>query len=469
MSRIIVVSNRLPSARSSAGGLAVALSDCLSATGGVWIGTSDEIADEPEQRLHEFEESLFVKLGFALTRQEHENYYLGYSNSVLWPVFHGRADLMDYHEEYDISYHALNARLAQMIAGLLRPGDLLWVQDYHFLPLASELRRLGVRNAIGLFLHIPFPDAHDIQVVPDHVELLRALFDYDLIGLQTRRDVNAFLGTCRTCAGAELLIDGTVSAFGKRTTVASFPIGIDTEGFALEASRTLPPRHVEDPERQHLIIGVDRLDYSKGLPQRFLAYERLLETHPELSGRVSFLQIAPPTRSGLRAYSEIRSELERLAGCINGAHADIDWTPLRYIHRALPREQLGSLYRRARVGLVTPLADGMNLVAKEYVAAQDPENPGVLVLSRFAGAAEQMGEALLVNPHDRGEVAQAIHRALRMPLAERRTRHAALMGRLLEQDITWWSTTYLKRLREVVWHRRGVPEPSKLFAGQLPG
>jgi trehalose 6-phosphate synthase len=250
--------------------------------------------------------------------------------------------------------------------------------------------------------------------------------------------------------GCRRLNDGRIKGFGRKLAIDAFPIGIDANAFAAEAEANVRAPRLRALARGAgslaFIVGVDRLDYTKGLPQRIRGIERLLKSHPTYRGRVQFLQIAPPTREGLAAYDAIRAELERLTGRVNGRFGDFSWSPINYVHRMVPRPILAGLFRRCRVGLVTPLRDGMNLVAKEYVAAQDPEDPGVLVLSEFAGAAEQLEEALIVNPHDPANVAAAIHRALEMPLGERRARQRALWARVADQDIAWWRERFLGAL-----------------------
>ncbi len=441
MSRLVVISNRLPLGDNPSGGLVVALNAAL-AGGGLWIGNSGETAETPVTELTEHTGAPFDRLSFDLTPQEHADYYLGFANSVLWPLCHGRTDLLDLRAEYLEAYRHVNRRVAKMIAEVVRSGDTIWVQDYHLIPMAWYLRQLGVMAPIGFFLHIPFPGPNEFNAMPNGDEVARWITAFDLFGLQTQRDVSACLEVFRTLDGGEILINGRVAVGGDDVRVASFPIGIEAKAFS-EAAATAEPRGDPPP---YLMIGVDRLDYSKGLPQRFRAFGQLLEQRPDLKGQVELLQIAPPTRDGVAAYDEVRNELEQLSGQINGANANLDWTPIRYMHRALPRESLAGLYRQAHVGLVTPLADGMNLVAKEYVAAQDPANPGVLVLSKFAGAVEQMGDALIVNPHDIDEMAQALVTALWMSVGERRERHQRLMAGILAQDVDWWRRTFLDQL-----------------------
>jgi trehalose 6-phosphate synthase len=317
------------------------------------------------------------------------------------------------------------------------------VHDYHLLPLALHLRRLGIEVPIGFFLHIPFPPPQVFIAVPEHVRLAEALASYDLVGLQTSLDVANLITFMRLAATGQLLQDGRLRAFNRIVGLRSFPVGIDP-------APMLPP-DLDEPEPsarpRRQIVGVDRLDYSKGLPEKFRAFGRFLQRYAQYRGNVVLLQIASPTRESVEAYADIRQQLEGLAGSINGRHGELDWVPINYINRAVPRQELPEVYRNSIVGLVTPLCDGMNLVAKEYVAAQRSSDPGVLILSRFAGAAEQLQEALIVNPYNAEEVAQAIDRALQMPRWERCERHAALLSKVRRESARHWASSFLETLR----------------------
>ncbi len=453
MNRLVIVSNRVADLRSNSqsGGLAVGLADALRARGGIWFGwdgtTSDNLAAPTVDDIGPVR-----TIAAPLTEEDYSEYYVGFANSVLWPLFHYRLDLVDYRTEFHDGYMRVNERLAETLLPELRADDVIWVHDYHLIPFAACLRALGCRQRIGFFLHIPFPPPDLLTATPNHVALVEALLEYDVVGLQTSSDAANLKRYLAEQLGREVGEDGRVDVGGRSVLVGRFPIGIDAAAFA-EMAR-LPSSDVElDTLRQRIlgrkqIIGVDRLDYSKGLPERLSAFERLLSRHPELERAVSLLQIAPPTREDVSAYPTIRKELEGMTGSINGRFADINWTPVRYIHRAVPRERLASLFRASQVGLVTPLRDGMNLVAKEYVAAQDPDDPGVLVLSQFAGAAEELEEALIVNPYDADDVADRLYEALTMPLDERSDRHAALHRRILHQDARAWLEGFLARLDE---------------------
>ena len=448
MSRLIAVSNRLPLGANPSGGLVVALEDALKSSGGVWIGFSGEPSDYPADHLHEHPGAEFQRLSFDLTAEDHDAYYLGYSNSILWPLCHGRPNLMEIRPEYVEGYRRVSARIADLMLPHLREGDRIWVQDYHLFPLAAELRRRGVTAPIGFFLHIPFPGPADSAALPNPGELFDWLSHYDLIGFQAQRDLGNFAESARQLGDIEHLGGSLYRLEGRTVHADVFPIGIDAASFIEEARQAPDEDRMRSLTGARMMIGVDRLDYSKGIPQRLRAYQLLLENNPELIEQISFLQIAPPTRESVAAYQDIREETEHLSGRINGQFATLNWTPIRFIHRPFPRRVLAGLYRQARIGLVTPLADGMNLVAKEYVAAQDVVDPGVLILSRFAGAAETMTEALIINPHDPHEMAEAMAEAMHMTPKKRRRRHAALLQEVIEHDVGWWSASYLTALTE---------------------
>lgn len=444
--RLVVVSNRIPTDAQPSGGLVVALHEALESRGGVWIGSSGTMAEEPDGPLHEIASEPYTRLAYDLTEEEHRGFYLGHANAVLWPLFHHRADLIDVDEDNRWQYMAVNARVARLVAEVVEPGDILWIHDYHFLPLAHELRRLGVNNRIGFFLHIPFPNPSDIAALPDRKQLGAWISAFDLVGLQTQRDVSNCLEWLRLDTEAEFTLRGRMKLDGRFFEVRSFPIGIDVDGFQ-KASEGADITITDLPPNQKLVLGVDRLDYSKGLPNRFEAFGKYLTLRSDDDPRATMLQIAPPSREDVEAYRDIRSELEGMAGSVNGEHAEIDWTPIRYLRKPLPRDVLAGLYRRADVCLVTPLADGMNLVAKEFVAAQDGADPGVLILSHFAGAAEQLDGALMVNPYDTAGMARAIDKALKMSLHERHARWLSMMHVIRDTDIAWWTESFLRALR----------------------
>lgn len=452
LSRLIVISNRVSaaSANGAQGGLAVALTSALREMGGIWFGWSGEQTEEFTGHINFRRAAGVTTATVDLEEQDIEEYYNGYANRTLWPLFHYRIDLAEYERDYAGGYQRANERFADTVRPLIEPDDLIWVQDYHMFPLGHELRRRGVANRIGFFLHIPWPPRRLLATLPEARALVQTLLAYDVIGFHTHEWLESF------CDYAKAELDGTIDADGmltvgeRRVRLIACPIGIDADEFkAMVASprARLTARRMRDSAvGRSMMVGVDRLDYSKGLEERFLGYERFLTTYPEERKEVFLLQIAPPSRDSVESYQRIRSALESLAGRINGAHADIDWVPIRYVNQGYPRDVLAGVYRASRIALVTPLRDGMNLVAKEYVAAQDPENPGVLILSRFAGAAEQMQEAILVNPHSAEEISDAIRQALAMPLHERIERWRAMMDRVEREDVIWWRKRFTDAL-----------------------
>ncbi|TAM92843.1 MAG: trehalose-6-phosphate synthase, partial [Rhodanobacteraceae bacterium] len=338
---------------------------------------------------------------------------------------------------------------AENLAPLLRDGDRIWVHDYHLIPLASELRALGVGARTGFFLHIPLPPTELLINLPCHADLLATLGACDLVGVQNRDDARALCDYFTRVLGAQRSRDD-VELAGRKTRIAPFPISIDTAAVARQSQAAVGKpavRKLRDSlSGRKLAIGVDRLDYSKGLTRRFEAFGRFLSDHREWRSRVSFLQIAPPSREEVPEYRELRSRLERSAGATNGRYAEPDWVPIRYVNRSFAQATLAGFYRIAQLGLVTPLRDGMNLVAKEFVAAQPPDDPGVLVLSRFAGAAGELPQAILVNPYDPEGLVEGIEQGLTMPLAERRDRWAAMFEHISGHDIAAWRKDFLAAL-----------------------
>jgi trehalose 6-phosphate synthase len=449
MKRLVVVSNRVPTvspAMSEAGGLAVALKAALSESGGLWFGWSGKVVETPATQPTVTQRDGFSLATIDLTKDNFNGYYNGFANRTLWPLLHGRLDLTSFDSAFFLSYRQVNALFSSRLAPLITANDTIWVHDYHLFLLGEELRRSGIGNPLGFYLHIPFPPPDVMMALPWHRELANGLCAYDLVGFQTRRDLQNFCDFVQRELDGVIDGQGKVHVFGRTLSIGVFPVGIDADGFAAMAAEAQRGRRTGDGPGHRTIIGVDRLDYTKGLVERFRAFEMLLEARPEHRGQVCLTQVAAPSREHIPEYLVIRAELEKIAGGINGRFAEFDWTPIRYINRSFRQEQLAGLYRASAVGLVTPLRDGMNLVAKEYVAAQDPDDPGVLVLSRFAGAAEQLLGALTVNPYDIRDVATALHTALRMPVAERRARWRSMMANLRRENITWWRDGFLRAL-----------------------
>lgn len=453
MNRLVVISNRVasPGCSQAFGGLAVCILDALRRRGGMWFGwNGDIVPDDAELDIAHVAFDDLTLVTTSLTERDYREFYLGFANGALWPVHHYRLDLARFTQEAIDGYRRVNDRFAAMLAPLLRPDDLVWVHDYHLIPLGAALRAQGVANRIGFFLHIPFPPPDVLLAMPEHEWLMNALIEYDLVGFQTKIDHANFCRFICDYMQGEMIAPDLVRVVDKTLSASVFPVGIDVDAFVSmaespEAAKRIQRLHRAGEPRIN-VIGVDRLDYTKGLPDRLRSFKRLLEIYPQNCKAATLMQIAPPTREDVRAYIDIRHELEALSGEINGQFGDFDWTPVRYIHRRVSRETLAALYRGSQVGLVTPLRDGMNLVAKEYVAAQDPQNPGVLILSRFAGAAEDLQEALIVNPYDADEVAHAMQKAIVMPRAERIERHAALLARVREHDAYNWMGGFLRAL-----------------------
>jgi trehalose 6-phosphate synthase len=449
LNRLVVVSNRvapIDDKKSASGGLAVAMHAALRSEGGIWFGWSGEVVSAPSGEPKVFDSKNITFATLDLSQRDYEEYYNGFANSTLWPLFHYRLDLTEFSRRTYAGYLRVNALFAGKLSAMLDPDDKVWIHDYHLLPLGEQLRQMGHKQRLGFFLHTPFPVPEILLALPNHENLVRSMCAYDVIGFQTQRDCDAFIAYLLQEAGAEIVDANLVRAYGRIIRVGHFPISVETDEIERDAQAATASRYAErlrDSLRdRELIVGVDRLDYSKGLYQRFQAFEALLDTYPDNRGRVTFMQVAPPTRTDVPEYNTIRRELETSAGHINGKFAEFDWVPIRYLNKSFARKTLLGFYRIARIGFVTPLRDGMNLVAKEYVASQNPSDPGVLVLSRFAGAADELRDALIVNPYDVEGVAEALQRGLTMPLKERQQRHAGMMAVIRQNDIGAWRRNF---------------------------
>jgi trehalose 6-phosphate synthase len=435
MARLVIVSNRVPIPKArvtAAGGLAVALRDLLT-PGSMWFGWSGRLASAPALQPALVEARGVTYATVDLSPEAHRSFYIGFANGALWPLLHFRLGLMHFRREDYAGYLAVNETFAAALSQVVQSDDTVWAHDYHLLPFGRMLRQHGFQGPLGFFLHVPFVPPSMLEAMPVARELVADMCAYDLLGFQTEEHARDFRDCAQRMLGAT--IDGEwVRLNGRRLRVFADPIGIDAQGFAHEAERAANDKLVQRVAGslvgRQLAIGVDRMDYSKGLPQRFEAYGRLLERHPEHRRKIHFLQICPRSREEVDEYRKLRAELDRLTGRINGRFSELDWTPLRYSTRPAPRATLAGLYRIGRIGVVTPLRDGMNLVAKEFVAAQPDDDPGVLVLSQFAGAAHELTEALIVNPFDPDAIAEAMHFGLTMSLAERKERQAALKAKV---------------------------------------
>jgi trehalose 6-phosphate synthase len=447
--RLIVASNRLPPPPSSdrqreVGGLVSALMPVLTETSGIWLGWSGA-EREPGLRLWFEASDSMTRAQFDYPPTWRQRFYAGFCNRGLWPLLHGFSNRVRFADDEWQCYVDTNRAYAALLLEAGGPGAEIWVQDFHLMLVGRELRRAGHRGRAGFYLHVPFPSLDDFETMPWATEVLAALLEFDLIGVQAQRWRDNFLASVRGLLGSEALSRA-------QDLCRVFPVGIDPERFAEAAAQPGEPGDLGslDPtlEGKKLILGVDRLDYSKGIPERLEAFARLLERYPTWRGKVSFVQVSVPTRSEVPEYAELRSRVEALVGRINGAFGEADWTPVRYLYRSYDQATLARLYRLAAVGLVTPLRDGMNLVAKEYVAAQHEADPGVLVLSRFCGAAEQMALALLTNPYHADGVAADLDTALRMSREERVTRNAALRACVWQDTASAWARSFLAALHD---------------------
>ena len=453
--RIVIVSNRVAVPESPrapvAGGLAVAVKAVLKNRNGLWFGWSGKVDDEPSQEPKTIEMNKITYSLIDLSTVDYQEYYNGLANRVLWPILHYRVDLQEYSRADATGYLRVNQLFAEKLSSFIREDDIIWVHDYHLMPLGGELRAMGHKNKIGFFLHIPFAPPDIVQALPYHREILGSLANYDLVGFQTDNDRDNFASYLMS-QGARQIRGATYELDGLRVRVGAFPVSIETAIYARMARSAgrspLVGRVKESLGGRRLVLGVDRLDYSKGIPERIKAYERFLEENPHWHAKVTLLQITPRSRSEIKEYSDMEAEVTGLIGTINGRFGDAAWTPIRYVNKSYSRTALAGIYRAADVAMVTPLRDGMNLVAKEYVAAQDAEDPGVLILSEFAGAAKQLYRALLINPHETDGVAAALKQALEMPLEERRSRHEPMLEYLVENDIRNWAESYLSALSE---------------------
>jgi trehalose 6-phosphate synthase len=451
---LVVVSNRVARGKSDepiAGGLAAALLPVVKTSGAIWVGShcrrGGRTTKESLAEIEALGRGALARVDIPAA--DYAKFYEGFANSGLWPVLHSRPDLIRANEEEYRSYLAVNSAMAGALLRFRKSDTAYWVHDYHFLVLGNELRRLGVDAPIGFFLHTPFPTRATLLNLPHHRELVGAMLAYDLVGFQTDEDKANFIDYIENELGVGAIGETFFSSYGA-SRVAAFPIGIDVDAFAERAVKAFARPDVtrlrSSLQGARLAIGVDRVDYSKGLANRFRAIDRMLEMQPSLKGTISMLQIAVPSRVEINTYRALHAELAALVGEINGRHGEADWTPIRYLNKAFGHDTLAGFYRAAHIGLVTPLHDGMNLVAKEYVAAQNPFDPGVLILSEFAGAAKQLDSALIVNPHDIDGVAHAITKALSMPQEERRERWNAMIATLNTSSLSSWFSAFVGAL-----------------------
>lgn len=472
-SRLIIISNRLPyrvscerdgccSLSRSVGGLSTGLGPLHEQDGNLWIGWADEPVGLGEADRAGMAEALASR-GCApvfLDAQEAEAYYEGLSNSTLWPLFHGFPQFARFEEAEWEAYRRVNERFCDAVAAEARPGDVLWVQDYHLMLLPRLLREAMPDATIGFFLHIPFPDYETFRMLPWREELVRGALGADLIGFHAYDYVRHFLSSCRRVAGVENT-SGTLTTDGRLVQADAFPLGIDYERFRSAARKPEVRRAAaafsEDKGHEgcKTMLSVERLDYSKGIPNRLHAFDAFLDRNPAWKGRVVLVLVTVPSRENVASYRTLKKQIDELVGLVNGKHSTMDWTPVDYYYRSLPFDQLVSLYSASDVMLVTPLRDGMNLVCKEYLACHDGEG-GVLVLSEMAGASYELHEALTVNPFDLEGMVGAMERALTMPPEEQRRRNAPMQRRLARYTSQKWAREFLDATRDVKRRQAGL-------------
>lgn len=463
MARVLIVANRLPvtvkidggvaTLVPSAGGLASALRGPHAATSGLWIGWPGDVSRLTDAERGELDTRLAAQrlLPVHLTASEVAHYYDGFSNGVMWPLLHYQIERVRFAADYDFKiYEEVNRRFALAVAAQVRPGDIVWVHDYQLALVPRMLRELVPWVRIGFFLHVPFPSPDVFRVLPWDLEILRGMLGADLVGFQTEAYRANFAAAValmngRPNGGEEICFDDG----GRRVRVEVHPIGVDVGDIERRAESEEVEREAarirEEARGKRILLGVDRLDYTKGIPRRLLAFDRLLERHPRLRDKVLFVQLAVPTREKVDDYADLRRRVNEIAGRVNAHHGTPTGTPISLLYRSLPFVQLLALYRAADVMVVTPLRDGMNLVAKEYVASR-LDGDGALVLSEFAGAAAELEDALLVNPYDIAAVASAIKAAVEMPVAEQKRRMASLRRVVARQDVGTWVKRFLERL-----------------------
>ena len=487
--RLIVVSNRVPpvsdfysvgKGEATAGGLVTAVRAAMNQRGGLWFGWSSRSTRRRPSAVPNVSDFGAIKLAtMELSEDEVSLYYSGYANRTLWPLLHSFPARVVVRRDTYRAYRRINQRFAEALLPMLEPNDLVWVQDFHLFHVGYELRQLGWQGKVGFFLHVPFPSADIFGILPWARDTLEALLRYDLVGVHDGRYLRNLVdsmdyelggkatGASHSYAGSPSSPDdyqsptsgdgdrppGCYSRDGHTAKLGVYPIGIDPDMFKQHEDRRTPSLAdelslVADPN-QRLVLGVDRLDYTKGIPHRLRIFGRMLERHPSLGGNITYVQISSPSRTRVPEYIQEKEQVERLVGQINGQFSQAGWVPIRYLYRSYPQSELAGFYHDADVCLVTPLRDGMNLVAKEFVAAQDARSPGALVLSRFTGAASAMRDAVIVNPYDIDGAAEATYRALRMPIGERRRRHNSLMAVVQKHSSQNWSDSFCRALADL--------------------
>lgn len=482
MRRLILVSNRLPVSiehddehgftfTPSVGGVATGLSSLHATHESRWVGWADvdlgQLTASDVAHVRDVLDREHSCTPVFLEAEDVEGFYHGFSNRTIWPLFHHFTQFAEFDTAMWDAYVRVNRIFCDAVLAIARPGDVIWIQDYQFMLLPTMVRERLPEATIGWFLHIPFPSFEIFRMLPWRREVLEGLLGADLVGFHTYDYARYFLSTCRRLLGLEEQL-GRLFADGRLVLVDAFPMGIDYERYR-DAARS--PAALAEAERIgvrtgvcKVVLSIDRLDYSKGIPDRLRAFDAFLERYPEWHGRVTLMCVAVPSRESVETYRQLKTEVDELVGSINGRYATLDWTPIRYLYRSLPFDALSGMYGAAEVALVTPLRDGMNLIAKEYLAAHDGTG-GVLVLSEMAGAARELGEALQVNPFDRAQVVDALHSALTMDEDEARERNVLMQRRLRRYTVNKWAEEFLDGLDRIKLAQAGL-DAHLLDAGQ---
>ncbi|WP_419820229.1 alpha,alpha-trehalose-phosphate synthase (UDP-forming) [Acinetobacter sp.] len=476
MSRLIVLSNRvsLPDpSNNSAGGLAVAVQDALHDIGGIWLGwNGQQIDNHKSVKFEHIQQDNIEFITCPLQQSQYQQYYCGFANNTLWPAMHERADLIEFKSEEYASYQQVNQFFAEKLYEIAQPDDLIWVHDYHFFSIAHYCRKLGMRNRIGFFLHIPFASASIWEKLPEARTLLQDLTQYDVLGLQTQLDQQKCMQLCQNSLKFSRVQDDLLIQPDQQTRIKCYPIGINPEVIQQAAQRQNQTMKsifdFEDNPLYKTIIGVDRIDYSKGLLERFGAFECFLQQHPEYHQHIVDLQVAGPSRMDITTYQDFYLSFMDKIKQINQDYATADWTPINCTQDVVEHDELMQIYQYADICWVSSLKDGMNLVAKEYIAAQDPDNPGVLILSKYAGAAEQMTEAVLVDPNNEKQMVKSLETALFMSKEERIERYQQLMLGIEQFDINDWRNAFLHDLQQpidepIYMHKAGISSRASTF------
>jgi trehalose 6-phosphate synthase len=461
--RLVIASNRLPfvfkksgnnyKIEAGSGGLVTALAPVLKDRGGLWVGWPGtfELSDISTSLKAASKKAGYTMKAVQMTEEEVQKYYRGFSNEVIWPLFHDLQSYCNFDPDYWISYKLINKRFASVLKKTTRPKDFIWVHDYHLMCVAKYLREINLKNKLAFYLHIPFPPLDIFSKLPWRTEILLSLLSYDLIGFQSMRDRRNFV-QCLKVFIKGIIIEGggqVINAIsgGRSIKIGNFPISIDYNEFSTLARSKAVANQAwfihEDIPNSKIILGIDRLDYTKGITYRLWAFQKLLATHPELHRKVTLIQVVVPSRRNIPMYQELKLEIEQLVSEINGQYTRSGWVPIHYIYRSLPRQELLAYYRTGEIALITPLKDGMNLIAKEYCAS-NIEKSGSIILSEFAGAAAQMREnVILVNPYNIDEVSNAIYAAITMNLETRKNRMIRLQQSIQKYDIYWWLNSFL--------------------------